>query len=423
MVAPYAVLKRFAQMRGQSIEKYLALYRRNDPFYMGTPSHYRQAQWIKWIYRLVGSPVPVHVRRLHYLAVSRPDICRPDGTAYTNSPRNWDLMHHSCKYARYLDLIPYEVFEDRRNAQPVIFSEAGQCKKNISAQRWMQMMLAQLSERVAAGLVGPRQRYYVEVWTEKSSVLDEVLPVARKYMVNVVCSLGEMSLTAVVALVERVLCRAQPTRIFYISDFDPAGRGMPLSVSRKLEYLLRRQRTHPQVKLCNLMLTSKQCGRYHLPRTPISRSNRRKARFECHHGLGATELDALAALCPGTISRLLAQALGSYCSLELARQVSDETQSIIRELAPKLQERLKRWIPVLGTCQELKRNPPNPAITTWLYDSARDYVSQLAAYKRHLDFTSEPRPEDQPAQALAQSNPNTKRISASGTYKKLGEDF
>lgn len=389
MVAPYAVLKRFARMQGQSIENYLALYRRKDPFYMGTPSHYRQARWVRWIYRLAGSPVPVHVRRLHYLAVSRPDICRPDGSVYMNSPRDWDLMHHSCKYARYLRLIPYEAFEDRRNAQPIVFSQ-GWDDKTAPAPRWLKLMLSELSDRVAAALVGCQQPYNVEVWMEKSSILDEVLPVAKEYMANVVCSLGEMSLTAVVALVERVVRSARPARIFYISDFDPAGRGMPLSVSRKLEYLLRRQKAHPQVKLCTLMLTSKQCSRYDLPRTPITRSNRRKARFECYHGAGATELDALAALHPGTISRLLTEALGCYCSLELAKQVRAEAQSIMLELGPKLQERLKHWIPVLGTCGELKRATPTSPKTSWLYDSARDYLSQLAAYKQHQDLTSTP---------------------------------
>ncbi len=170
-------------MQGQSIEKYLALYQRNDPFYMGTASHYVQARWVRWVYRAVGSPVPVHVRRLHYVAASRPDICRPDGSAYTNSPRDWDLMHHSCKYARYLGLIPYEVFEDRRNAQPIVFSQ-GWGDKTAPAARWLKLMLSELADRLAAGLVGCQQRYYVEVWMEKSSVLDEVLPVAKEYMVK-----------------------------------------------------------------------------------------------------------------------------------------------------------------------------------------------------------------------------------------------
>ena len=256
MVAPYAVLKRLARMQGQSIENYLALFRRNDPFYTGTTTHYLQARWARRIYQQAGSPVPVHIRRLHYLAASRPDIRRPDGLAYRNSPRDWDLMHHACKYARYLGLIPLEVFEDRRNSPPIIFSQA--CSANAAnGERWSKSILAGLADRLAAGFIGRRQRYYVELWLEKSSILDEVLPVAKKYMVNVVTSLGEMSLTAVVGLVQRVIRSNRPARIFYISDFDPAGRNMPLSVARKLEYLFRRhRRAQPQVKLCTLMLTA-----------------------------------------------------------------------------------------------------------------------------------------------------------------------
>lgn len=384
MAAPYAVLKRLARMQGRSIERYLALYRRNDPFYMGTASHYVQARWARMVYRLVGSPVPVHVRRLHYLAASRPDIRRPDGCAYTNSPRDWDLMHHGCKYARYLGLIPYEVFEDRRNAKPVIFSES-RSNRTRPAEHWLKLILPELANRLAAGLVGAEQPYYVEVWTEKSSVLDEILPVAKKYMVNLVSSLGEMSLTAVVGLVERVLRSARPSRIFYLSDFDPAGRSMPLSVSRKLEYLLRRKRAHPRVKLCTLMLTGQQCGHFGLPRIPISPSNRGKSRFEFQHGAGSTELDALAALHPGAIGRLLAEALDRYCSLELARQVHSEAQSIVRELAPKLYDRIKGWIPILGTCSELHSPTQKQDPNSWLYDSARDYLSQLDFYRQHRD--------------------------------------
>ena len=170
----------------------------------------------------------------------------------------------------------------------------------------------------------------MELWLEKSSILDEVLPLAKKYMVNVVTSLGEMSLTAVVGLVQRVVRSNKPTRILYISDFDPAGRNMPLSVARKLEYLFRRYRhSHPQVKLCTLMLTASQCARYDLPRMPISRTNRRKGRFEYYHGPGATELDALASLHPGAIGSWLRQALDCYCSLQLAGQVQLTSRTLL----------------------------------------------------------------------------------------------
>ena len=373
-------------MRGQSIEKYLALSRRNDPFYVGTASHYRQARWVGWVYRLAGSPVPVHVRRLHYLAASRPDVDRPDGSAYTNSPRDWDLMHHACKYARYLGVIPFEAFEDRRNAQPVIFSRVTASNAS-SAKRWLNCVVSGLADRLAAELAGQQQSYYVEVWLEKSSILDEVLPVAKQYMVNVVSALGEMSLTAVVELVQRVICCGKPVRIFYISDFDPAGRNMTLSVARKLEYLLRRHRgAHAVVKLCPLMLTGGQCLGYSLPRIPIRSDNCRKAHFENRHGPGATELDALAALYPGRIGRLLAEALAVYSSRRLAQQVQAEAQNIVQKLSQRLTERANNWIPVLGSCTELKRPRATRSSASWLYDSTRDYFSQLATYRGYLDF-------------------------------------
>lgn len=386
-------------MHGRSIEQYLALTRRNDPFYVGTESHYRQARWVGWVYRLAGNPVPVHVRRLHYLAASRRDVRRPDGKPYLNSPRDWDLMHHACKYARYLGLIPFEAFEDRRNAQPMTFSRVA--ASNASpGKRWLDCALNGLADRVAVELAGQQQPYHVEVWLEKSSIMDEVMPVAKHYMANVVNSLGEMSLTAVVKLLQRVIRCGKPVRIFYISDFDPAGRSMPLSVARKLEYLLRHHhRNQTVVKLCPLMLTRSQCVNYHLPRIPIRTDNARRTHFENCHGPGATELDALAALYPGAIAQVLRNALRVYCSEELAQQIRAEAQKLLNKINQRLTEHANNWIPVLGKCSELKQVRPAKVSGGWLYDSTRDYLGQLAVYHKYLnantgsDEADRPRPK------------------------------
>ena len=380
-------------MHGQPIEQYLALTRRNDPFYVGTASHYRQARWGGWVYRLAGSPVPVHVRRLHYLAASRLDIRRPDGKPYMNSPRDWDLMHHACKYARYLGLIPFEAFEDRRNAQPITFSLVTASNASPS-KHWQDCVLSGLADRVAVELAGQQQAYHVEVWLEKSSIMDEVMPVAKHYMVNVVNSLGEMSLTAVVKLLQRVVRCGKPVRVFYISDFDPAGRSMPLSVSRKLEYLLRHHhRNQTVVKLCPLMLTRSQCVNYHLPRIPIRKDNPRRRQFENCHGPGATELDALAGLHPGAIGRLLRDALKVYCSEELAQKIRAEAQEFVAKVRGRLSERVNNWIPVLGKCSEVKQKLPGGTAMGWLYDSTRDYMGQLAVYRKYLGTGTEPKEE------------------------------
>ena len=382
MVLPYAVLKRLSRKRGLQISECLALSTSNDPFYVGCPAQYRQARWARWVYGLAGSPVPVHVRRLHYVAASRPEVHRTDGQTYTNSSRDWDLMHHACKYARYLGLIPFEAFEDRRSARPILYAELP--ASNLSpAKRLAESLLSGLAERLAAELAAKHQSYHVEVWLEKSSVQDEILPAAREHMVNVVTSLGEMSITAVVELVRRIVRLGKPVRIFYVSDFDPAGRNMPVSVARKLEYLLRQHRgSNPSIKLCPIMLTPQQCVRYSLLRTPIKPSDR-KARFERCHGPGATELDALAALYPGTIGQILQDVLSYYCSKTLAKQIRSEVRNLMPDLAEKLRERMTRWVPVVGACDREGPAAKADSARGWLYDSGWGYLRQLATYRRY----------------------------------------
>ena len=56
---------------------------------------------------------------------------------------------------------------------------------------------------------------------------------------NLQTGLGELSITATLALVHRLEQALKPARIFYVSDFDPAGQSMPVSVSRKVEYFVR----------------------------------------------------------------------------------------------------------------------------------------------------------------------------------------
>jgi hypothetical protein len=49
-----------------------------------------------------------------------------------------------------------------------------------------------------------------------------------------------------------------------------------------------------------------------LPRIPIKETEKRSEAFEQRHGEGATELDALEALHPGVLARILEQEIGRY---------------------------------------------------------------------------------------------------------------
>jgi hypothetical protein len=81
---------------------------------------------------------------------------------------------------------------------------------------------------------------------------------------------------------------------------------MPVSVARKVEHIIRRGDLELDVRLDPLVLTREQVELYRLPRIPIKDSDLGKRHFEDRFGEGATELDALEALHPGELSRIVA---------------------------------------------------------------------------------------------------------------------
>jgi hypothetical protein len=101
-------------------------------------------------------------------------------------------------------------------------------------------------------------------------------------------------------------------RLLYISDFDPSGDRMPVSVARQVEYLIRSGGHDFDVRLDPLVLTREQVERYRLPRIPIKDSDLGKKHFEDRFGEGATELDALEALHPGELRRIVVEAIARY---------------------------------------------------------------------------------------------------------------
>ena len=155
--------------------------------------------------------------------------------------------------------------------------------------------------------------YVIEIWAEKSTMNDILVPLARRLGVTLVTGLGELSHTHCNLLVKRVLEHQRKCRILYIADHDPAGHGMPVSIARKIEHILRRDgHDDLDIRLDPLVLTAEQVGHYGLPRIPIKGSDRRKGHFEARFGEGAVELDALEAIHPGELARIIEQRIEVY---------------------------------------------------------------------------------------------------------------
>ncbi len=438
----YEKIKELAKGSGANIPDLLVLARNNDPFFTGTPAHVRDARWFAELWERYGFGRGTHLRRVHYRLISYEGVTGPDGTPYENTDECWNDLCNAGRHARHLGLVDAELFVDRRNPEPRQFMLA-RTEEPSWEYEFPDWELPRIQSRLRAYMPTPEawvtgyeyehnlQPYHVEVWCEKSTMNDELLPLCERWGVNLITGVGFMSITSVVELLGRVEALNKPSRILYISDFDPAGGSMPIGVARQIEYGLGRY--SGDVRLEPLILTPEQVQRYSLPRTPVKDKDKRKDNWEAIHGTGAVELDALEALYPGEFARIVEEGVAAFRDADLAASAAtteDEAQhgleldieerlgpqaeevsailsgvsaitarygQRLEDLDDELQAELEHYRERMESVRhaiQLRMDAADPYLPDtpegyaapddegWLFDSRRDYMDQLDAYKR-----------------------------------------
>jgi hypothetical protein len=482
-VITYEDVKALAARLGRPASTLVALAPANDPFYIA-PARQALAHWFKNnVWDVLTPGHGVHLRRLHYAIVNLPSERRPqklNGLPYENTDEDWLEFSSASVAARELGLADAGLFVDRRAGEPVVVH----IPEDADADADLEIVGGETErpapESVAAYSYVPRryafptafpsihveppgvaEPYAIEIWAEKSTMNDILVPLAREHDVTLITGLGELSLTHCHQVVERVLRHRRRTRILYISDFDPAGCGMPVSVARKIEHIVRRDGHDLDIRLDPLVLTHEQVERYRLPRIPIKDTDRRKDGFEGRYGTGATELDALEAIHPGELRRIVEQAIAIYRepgeamraeaeevaddaqqdASEARREVLNERsgdidglravfdemtaaisphQTALTALAAEFEARCAEHIDAINErtgafydqadelwaeiASDMEDCAPDLADYDWptaceadepddpLFDSTRDYVTQIDRYKAHQGKPTERRP-------------------------------
>jgi hypothetical protein len=174
--------------------------------------------------------------------------------------------------------------------------------------------------------------FHIELWCEKTTMNSILLAIARERRLNVITGPGFQSLTGAWRLIERAKRSGRPVRILYISDFDKAGQHMPVAVARQIEFIIRRNNLDLGIQLIPVALTHDQCIEYTLPRTPIKDSVKGKEAFEERYGEGATELDALEAIHPGELRRILLREIDRYSDPTFPDRMREAEQRLQDEL-------------------------------------------------------------------------------------------
>jgi hypothetical protein len=386
----------------------------NDPWMADAEIRSRHARWAAKIFERFDIRSRVHVRHVFYRLVSQeaPELL-PDGEPFVNTIENWNTLCDAIRDARYLDLIQTDVIIDRRNPDPVL---------NLTDDEDVEAEISVFDGSIERKGFGPdyappviclpslrltqepriAQPYHLEIWIEKSTMNDVLSAPCRTYSVNLATFIGEVSATACKALIDRAIASGKPVRIGYISDFDPAGRNMPVAAARKIDWFAKKSGHDLDIRLEPIALTEEQCLQYRLPRTPIKRTEVRAAGFEARYGSGATELDALEALHPGVLHRLVIDFFDRFYDHDLDDEVEtaiDDYRERLRATSSEMREQFAGQISELDAQREriaaafnLVRDPAKAIYDDalreiWrLQDEARQaYETALEAAQAEID--------------------------------------
>ena len=380
---PYQFIKNLQQAirkpngRKSTVKDMLVLSQQNDPFYAGNGVEGEKARWFAQLWERFGYGSGVHLRRVHYRIVSEGSILRADGEPYENNSRCWEYMQSASRQARYLGLVDPEEIVDRRNPAPNIYMGPGSGDWEDRAEPgwaydfdgWelpgleVPRASLELPDLYPTGYAynDAMQRYHVEVWAEKTTMDDILVPLCRQTATNYVSGAGYQSITAMVSLLRnRVHHIGKPCRILYVSDFDEAGKNMPRQVARQMQYWIKEYAADCDIRIEPIVMTEEQARDY--PAAPDT---------------GAVELDAMEAIEPGRLASIVRRAIAPFRDRSLRRRV-DNTAG---EAQGALDEELEN-----ACAYELSELRAIEAEATGVYERHRETLEEVAgAIERDLE--------------------------------------
>ena len=320
-----SVLEKACSKTGVRLDDLTVLSTRVDPYRLDTDAGHRDGQWIaEQLDRLVASGKRIHWRGLHYLLVSTTGLTKPNGKPYQNNDEDWTwLIDVAGKAGRWLGYIPFERILDNRNAPPEIFHQA-RVKPKRAISVGIEVTIPDVDDLeptpVIEGFV-PRQAYHFVMFGEKASLESVLLPVARAKQADLYLPTGEISDTLLFRICRDAAEDGRPLVLFTISDCDPAGYQMPISISRKLQAF--RDLLFPKLKfeVVPVALTPEQVRELDLPSTPLKQGEKRADRWVEEFGIQQTEIDALLVLRPDALREIVEDAFAPYFDSTLEDRV------------------------------------------------------------------------------------------------------
>lgn len=346
---PEASLRRLGnghRRRSQaSLDDVTALSDKSDPYRVNDGI---AGRWFAEQLKRFSPNKHIHLRGLHYKCMSAGDVMRPDkGRLYANDDWDW-FQYTAAKSARWLGYVPFDAIIDERNARPVIYvpeertkvgwflSERSVCYEPEVPER---PNFKDALPRFTPDLISVCQPYRIVLFGEKTSLEEELRPIAEKYGTELLLPTGEASDTMIAELAARSAEDGRTTVILYCSDFDPSGRQMPVSVSRKLMALKDLYYPNLGLELYHIALTLEQVKKFNLPDSPIKEGENRGKKWQEVFGREQTEIDALLALHPGALSKIVEDFIGAFYDASLGERAAKLARQRVRLEQKRLEHR------------------------------------------------------------------------------------
>lgn len=375
-----------------------------DPFWTA-PARVRDAKWIADLWRERISLIwaerekkkkrkrKSYARGLHYILVSLGIEC-PWGKnrrvhaspLYMNVDSDFNKLVGAIRDARNWGLMPWDVIEDRKHVgleEWVDYGKTPEDEETLPFENFDQEFSHSLEvtvpevyrveeasfeendfdvikKRIVRDVVNEEmtdltasryQPYYIAVVSEKSGMREILRDCLERldYGFDFLNFEGQASTTVVREFLKKLLGHVPsedpiPTkkiRIFYLSDYDYAGRVMPPAFIQKLSYQLWELETNLDIKMKPLALTRAIVEQYDVPPAPVPAKHlgakTLQDRWLREFGR-IVEIDALDALHPGVLEDIIVTELEKYIDPDLEEKVQGTLDDIEEEASDAVRE-------------------------------------------------------------------------------------
>jgi len=346
-----------------------------DPF-RATKVDREKAEWFLDVWEKEGS-LNIHPRGLHYRILGKYTYKLRDNQGnhigdreYENTSQSWHHLLNTCKWARYFQLVDYDVIKDMKNPRPLknyylndlIYNELDldvviyDVEDGVNdyyglstnfyddINDFMDIYTSNIINSLFNDVKYPsikEQPNYIEIWAEKQGVIPE--NVAREFKATVrPAGGGEFSINMCYDAIKCAKQRKKNLFIFMLVDFDPKGEDMPKSVARKVELIAKQMGVIAFVE--PIGLTEEQCIEHELPQIPAKTGGKAyetlTETWKKSRGRDPTELNSFMALKPEEYNETIRNAISPYYDSTL----NEKIEKVIKEVKDDIKIELKKNI-------------------------------------------------------------------------------